>query len=399
MRVLGIETSCDETAAAVVEDGRRVISNIVASQVRVHKTYRGVVPEIASRCHVEHLLPVVAEALKQAGSNERGEGIDAIAVTRGPGLVGALLVGVETAKALALAWDRPLIAVHHTLGHLHSVFCDLPEGRSRVIEILPDDGAVPALTKWPSSPSNDGMGDAIDRQEHGSGQTGAAFDYPFLGLVVSGGHSSLVRVDGPGRVCLLGNTLDDAPGEAYDKVARSLGLDYPGGPEVDRRAAQGDAGAFNLPRPVLHSHGYDFSFSGLKTAVVQEIGRFGGVEKLRADEEALCGLCASFQAAVIDVLLTKTRRALKKQRLKRLAVVGGVACNQGLRTEAVSRFKDAHLAIQSPILCTDNAAMIAAAGAHLEPLEKEEALRLDARAGWALAPAAERRGGWTRSTR
>lgn len=420
MRILAIETSCDETAAAVVEEGRRVLSNAIVSQMRVHSVYSGVVPELASRCHIEYMLPVVREALdvafggevrsaipkarsagfslsspnenemKPSARIENRCGIEAIAVTRGPGLIGSLLVGVETAKTLAWTWNLPLIPVHHTMGHLLSVFCELPEGQSRILEIPPE--GQPAPAQWETIPA------ARPTSPTGptgpTGQTGptcptAAFDYPYLGLVISGGHSSLVRVDSPLRMRLLGSTLDDAPGEAYDKVAKSLGLGYPGGPVVDGLAAEGDPEAFALPRPLLHTREYDFSFSGLKTAVVRAIQDFGGLARLRESETALRDLCASFQAAVIDVLLKKTERALKRERLRRLVVAGGVACNRGLRAEAARRLQSVHLVFPPPVLCTDNAAMIGAAAHHLPPLPRSEALALDARAGWEITDSAE----------
>lgn len=399
MLILGIETSCDETAAAVVENGCRVLSNVVASQMRVHQPYQGVVPELASRCHIEYMMPVVEEALRAANISMDGDGIDAVAVTRGPGLIGALLVGVETAKTLAWRWDKPLIPVHHTVGHLHSVFCELPEGQSRLLEITPEGDNTPAA--WTSDKpsvsgdaerdqSGDGKPESGGKSQkkestHGQPTTLSAFDYPYLGLAISGGHSSLIRADSPRHRVLLGGTLDDAPGEAYDKVAKVLGLEYPGGPVIDRLAAQGDPTAFDLPRPVIHSKDYNFSFSGLKTAVVKTIEDCGGVEKIRASESALRDICASFQAAVIDVLLKKSERALHRERLARLAVVGGVACNRGLRAEAARRLRGIHLVFPPPILCTDNAAMIAGAAEHLEPASPEEALRLDARSGLELA--------------
>ena len=437
MRILAIETSCDETAAAVVEDGRRVLSNVIVSQIRVHSVYSGVVPELASRCHIEYMLPVVREALEVAfggkvrsagfslsspekvrsagfspssggkarsagfSLSSRGEnkakastrienryGIEAIAVTRGPGLIGSLLVGVETAKTLAWTWNLPLIPVHHTMGHLLSVFCELPEGQSRILEIPPE--GEEAQAQWETIPAASPIrpirpiGPICPIGPAGPTAPATAFDYPYLGLVISGGHSSLVRVDSPLRMRLLGSTLDDAPGEAYDKVAKSLGLGYPGGPVVDRLAAEGDPEAFALPRPLLHTREYDFSFSGLKTAVVRAIQDFGGLARLRESETALKDLCASFQAAVIDVLLKKTERALKRERLRRLVVAGGVACNRGLRAEAARRLQSVHLVFPPPVLCTDNAAMIGAAAQHLPPLPRSEALALDARAGWEL---------------
>lgn len=382
MRILGIETSCDETAAAVVDDTGHVASSAVASQARVHAAYRGVVPELASRCHIEYMLPTIHTALDLAGIGRDGAGIDALAVTRGPGLVGSLLVGLETAKALAWAWGKPLIAVHHTHGHLASVFCHLPEGQTRVLDIPPEAETQHTArhARW-----RDENPSATCRPAHIEGAP--AFDYPYLGLVVSGGHSSLVEVRAPASIESLGETLDDAPGEAYDKVARFLGLPYPGGPEIDRLAAEGDPEAFDFPRPILHSHGFDFSFSGLKTAVIQAIDEIGGAQAIHDSENALRDVCASFQAAVVDVLLAKARRALDKRDLGRLAVVGGVACNRGLRAEAARRFPHAHLLFPPSALCTDNAAMIAQAAHALEPLDPGQALALDARAGWRLGDA------------
>lgn len=403
MRILAIESSCDETAAAVVEDGRHVLSNIIASQLRVHGPYQGVVPELASRSHIEFILPVVREALalaqttiaqRQASETAPAPNsgplpsitdnslhinqpfhIDAIAVTRGPGLIGSLLVGVETAKALAWAWKLPLIPVHHTLGHIHSVFCELPTGRSRVLD-------VPAEDEQQSAPGAANF--TLPATDPGHAAPTTAFDYPFLALIVSGGHSSLIRVDAPDRTRTLGGTLDDAPGEAYDKVAKCLGLGYPGGPIVDTLAAEGNPLAFKLPRPILHDQSSNFSFSGLKTAVVRVIEDSGGLPEFRKSKDMVRDLCASFQNAVIDVLLTKADRALRAEGLKRFAVAGGVACNRGLRAETARRLAKNHLVFPAPILCTDNAAMIAAAAAHLKPLSAHDALTLDARSGWEL---------------
>jgi N6-L-threonylcarbamoyladenine synthase len=261
------------------------------------------------------------------------------------------------------------------MGHLLSIFCELPEGQSRLLEIKPEADASAPVWSEETGESK--------RQER-AGRSASKFDYPFLGLVISGGHSSLIRVDAPNRMSSLGGTLDDAPGEAYDKVAKCLGLGYPGGPIVDRLAAEGNPDAFDLPRPILHSKDHNFSFSGLKTAVVRVIEDNGGVVKFSASAEAVRDLCASFQNAVIDVLLTKSARALKSEKLGRLAVVGGVACNRGLRQEAARRLAGCHLVFPPPILCTDNAAMIGAAAAHLPALGADEALRLDARPGWTL---------------
>jgi len=316
MLVLGVETSCDETAASVVEDGRRVRANVVASQIATHAPYGGVVPEVASRQHVATIVPVIERAVRDAGIAFRD--LDAIAVTAGPGLVGALLVGVETAKALAFALGKPLVAVNHLAGHLAAAY------------IVDDPAAAPA--------------------------------YPHLALLVSGGHTALIRIDGPGQTRLLGSTRDDAAGEAFDKVGKMLGLGYPGGVAIDKAAATGDAHAVSLPRALPGRDDLDFSFSGLKTAVATLLAR-GGTPA----GQAMNDFCASFQAAVVDVLVRKSRRALVREGLGSLVVCGGVAANRGLRAAlAAAAAEDGFaLHIPPPKYCTDNAAMIAAAGSQL----------------------------------
>jgi tRNA N6-adenosine threonylcarbamoyltransferase len=316
MLVLGVETSCDETAAAVIEDGRRVRANVVASQIATHAPYGGVVPEVASRQHVATIVPVIERAVADAGIAFRD--LDAIAVTAGPGLVGALLVGVETAKALAFALGKPLVAVNHLAGHLAAAF------------IVDDAAAAPS--------------------------------YPHLALLVSGGHTALIRIDGPGQTRLLGSTRDDAAGEAFDKVGKMLGLGYPGGVAIDKAAATGDARAVSLPRALPGRDDLDFSFSGLKTAVATVLAREGTPQG-----QALNDFCASFQTAVVDVLVRKSRRALAREGLGTLVVCGGVAANRGLRAAlAAAAAEDGFaLHIPPPKYCTDNAAMIAAAGAQL----------------------------------
>ncbi len=322
MLVLGIETSCDETGAAIVEDGRRVRADIVASQIRVHAPYGGVVPEVASRQHVATIVPVVREAMKAAAVDFRD--LDGLAVTAGPGLVGALLVGVETAKALAFAIGRPLVGVNHLAGHLAAAFLEEPG--------LP--GPPP---------------------------------YPHLALLVSGGHTALIRVDGPGQTRLLGSTRDDAAGEAFDKVGKLLGLGYPGGVAIDKRAATGNPKAVALPRALAGRDDLDFSFSGLKTAVSTLLAERSAGGAAPLEGEALNDFCASFQAAVVDVLVRKSRRALVREGLKALVVCGGVAANRGLRTALAeaARQDEFGLFIPPPKRCTDNAAMIAAAGTQL----------------------------------
>jgi len=307
--VLGIETSCDETAAAVVEAGTTVRASVVSSQVDLHARYGGVVPELAGRAHVERLLPVVREALERAGLTGRPPGVDAVAVTCGPGLVGSLLVGVSGAKGLAMSWGVPLVGVNHLEAHLFASLLEQPD-----------------------------------------------LGWPLVVLLVSGGHSVLVQMEGPGRYRLLGQTLDDAAGEAYDKVARYLGLGYPGGPAIDRVAPAGDPAAFAFPRALLDS-GFDFSFSGLKTAVVRTVEAH---PEARTEDVA-----ASFQEAVVDVLMTKARRAVAAVGARGLCLAGGVAANSLLRARAAAAGEEDGVPVYLPsrAMCTDNAAMVAAAGA------------------------------------
>ncbi len=304
--VLGIETSCDETAAAVVVDGREVRSSVVSSQVDLHARFGGVVPEIASRAHVELLTPVIDEALVEAGV--RGDDVDAVAVTYGPGLIGALLVGLSAAKALSLVWDVPLVGVNHLEAHLYASLLEAPD-----------------------------------------------VEFPMLVLLVSGGHTLLVSVREPGTYEVVGQTLDDAAGEAFDKVARYLGLGYPGGPAIDKSAADGDATAIAFPRAVRGER-LDFSFSGLKTAVVNHV---------RAHPEvSTADVAASFQAAVVDVLVDKARRAADLVDARTVCLGGGVAANSLLRARFAAAAAEDGRACQIPGrgLCTDNAAMVAAAG-------------------------------------
>jgi len=333
--VLGIETSCDETAAAIVEDGRRVLADVVASQILVHAPYGGVVPEVASRQHVATIVPVIQRTVADAGI-ALGD-LDAIAVTCGPGLVGALLVGVETAKSLAFALGKPLVGVNHLAGHLAAVF-------------LGDDAPPP---------------------------------FPHLALLVSGGHTALIRVDEPGRTSLLGATRDDAAGEAFDKVGKLLGLGYPGGVAIDRLAATGNPRAVELPRALPARDDLDFSFSGLKTAVSTRLAKTGVPEG-----SALADFCASFQAAVVDVLVRKSRRALVREGLGALVVCGGVAANRGLRTALAEAAREDGfgLFIPPPKRCTDNAAMIAAEGSALFLRGKRSGLDLAVDPGLPLSP-------------
>lgn len=310
MLVLAIETSCDETAAAVVADGRRILSSIVSSQVAIHAEYGGVVPEIASRKHLEMISPVISQALEAAKVTLAD--IEGIAVTRGPGLSGALLVGFSTAKAIACARRIPFVGVHHIEGHIFAPFLEKP------------------------------------------------VEFPFLALVVSGGHTHIYQVEGFGRYRTLGRTIDDAAGEAFDKSAKIMGLEYPGGIRIDAMAREGNPAAVKLPRPLMHDGSLNFSFSGLKTAVLQHLDKHPvTVPSAEAND-----LCASFQEAVCDVLAHKISQALSLTGIKRLVVAGGVACNSGLRrrmaTLAAERGIELH--IPQPSLCGDNAAMLAVAG-------------------------------------
>ncbi len=309
MTVLGIETSCDETAAAVVDDEGTVRSSVVSSQVDLHAAYGGVVPELASRAHLDLLSVVVPTALEQAGLPPGPPApVDAVAATVGPGLIGALLVGVSEAKAMALAWDRPFVAVNHLEGHLFAALLDHPELR-----------------------------------------------WPLTVLLVSGGHTLLVSMQAPGRYQLLGQTIDDAAGEAFDKVARFLGLGYPGGPAVERAAAAGDPTAFAFPRAML-GEGLDLSFSGLKTAVVNAVRRHPDASNQ--------DVAASFQQAVVDVLVAKTMRAATSSQAAGVCLAGGVAANGPLRRALTDAAEAAGLPAYLPsrAMCTDNAAMVAAAG-------------------------------------
>ncbi len=311
MIVLGIESSCDETAAAVVEDGKNILSNVVSSQVAFHRKYGGVVPEIASRKHVETIVPVIRESLDKAGLtlNE----IEGIAVTRGPGLVGSLLIGISLAKSIAYVKNLPLIGVNHLEGHLNAVFLEEKD-----------------------------------------------LEFPFVGLVVSGGHTNLYHVKARGDYIFLGQTRDDAAGEAFDKVAKLLGLGYPGGVIIDKMAKEGNAAAINFPRALIAKDSFDFSFSGIKTAVLHYVKRQEG----KIDDGHKNDIVASFQEAVVDVLVTKVIRAAKKCTVDKVSLAGGVAANTRLREKIAEQAGkgDIRAFIPSPHLCTDNAAMIAAVG-------------------------------------
>lgn len=324
---LGIETSCDETAAAVLEDGRGIHSSVIASQDALHAPYGGIVPELASRRHVEAVWPVVKEALARAGMTLAD--LDGIAATAGPGLIGSLLVGLSFGKALAFALDIPLVGVNHLEGHLYAALLD-----------------------------HEGL------------------TFPFTGLVVSGGHTHLYSAMAPGEYRLLGRTRDDAAGEAFDKVAKFLGLGYPGGPLIEERARKGDPDSIRFPRPMPQRGSYDFSFSGLKTAVVNYVKgivyRVQGAEEpplhpkpLTLNPALIADICAGFQEAVVEALVRVTVAAAKASAApRRIVLAGGVACNGRLRLKLTQQAADEAIEVYypTPSLCTDNAAMIAAAG-------------------------------------
>lgn len=388
MLILGIETSCDETSVALVEDGRRLVASDVASQVLMHEKFGGVVPELASRAHIQKLIPLIDECL--ARNDLTLADVDALAVTAGPGLVGALLVGVETAKALAFAAEKPLIPVHHIAGHLYSPMVSGPSDAYRHI-VTQLDADNSAVENAPAKANGEaGNSPEISPAKSTPGlvqQRDSELEFPYLGLVVSGGHSSLVVVQSPVEFRVLGETVDDAAGEAFDKLAKLLSLGYPGGPLVERAAHGGNPKAFKFPRPMMRrEHGYQFSFSGLKTAALQQV-RALDVEKIASDEGLRADLCASFQAAVVDVLLKKAAMALEETGLRQLAIVGGVACNGALRAEAAQRFAGvARVVFPPPALCTDNAAMIAGLAYHHRDLHAGCDLTLNAQATLPLGP-------------
>lgn len=331
--ILGIETSCDETSIAIVRNGREILGHKIASQIELHKKYGGVVPEIASRKHVEVINPLIDETIKEAGVPL--DRIDGIAVTHGPGLVGALLVGVATAKALAYGLSVPLIGVHHIEGHISANYIVHQE-------------LVP----------------------------------PFLCLVVSGGHSHLVWVEDYGQYEILGQTLDDAAGEAYDKIARTIGLGYPGGPVIDRLAQSGDPHFVEFPRPYIKDPHYNFSFSGLKTAVINYLHSMDQ----RGQDYRVEDIAASFQQAVIDVLIDKTIGAATEAKTNKIVLAGGVAANSALRAQLREscQVKGIELYYPTPLLCTDNGAMIACAGYYRLMREEISDLSLNAVPGLPL---------------
>lgn len=330
--VLGIETSCDETAASVVKNGAEIISNVVASQIESHKRFGGVVPEIASRHHVEQITIVIEEALEQA--NMAPQQLSAVAVTEGPGLVGALLVGVNAAKAFAFAHQLPLVGVHHIAGHIYA-----------------------------------------NRLEQ-------EMEFPLLALVISGGHTELIYMKDHGDFEVIGETRDDAAGEAYDKVARTLNLPYPGGPHIDRLAHESD-GAIEFPRVWLEEGSYDFSFSGLKSSVLNYMHNAAQRGETVPPEHVAAG----FQNSVVEVVTAKALRAAEQYKVRQVIAAGGVAANKGLRTSLTAAFKEKGIPFYIPSLklCTDNAAMIAAAGTVMFEKGHRGTMAMNGRPGMALA--------------
>ncbi len=336
MRVLGIETSCDETGVAIYDNHRGLLADALYSQVEMHAEYGGVVPELASRDHIRKLVPLIRQVMEAAASDKSQ--IDAIAYTAGPGLIGALMVGASVARSLGYAWQVPVLGVHHMEGHL----------------------LAPMLEESPP-------------------------EFPFVALLVSGGHTQLIRVDGIGHYQLLGESLDDAAGEAFDKAAKMLGLDYPGGPRIAALAEQGTEGRFRFPRPMTDRPGLDLSFSGLKTFTLNT------TEKLRAegalDQQGKADVALAFQEAVVDTLAIKCRRALQQTGLKRLVIAGGVSANRMLRErlEAMIRKQQGTLFYPRPEFCTDNGAMIAYAGCQRLMAGQQDDLAIQARPRWPMS--------------
>lgn len=331
MRVLGIETSCDETGVAIYDDQQGLLAHQLYSQVKLHADYGGVVPELASRDHVRKLVPLIKESLKEANCSAKD--IDGIAFTKGPGLVGALLVGSSVARSLAYAWNKPAVGVHHMEGHLLAPMLDEP-----------------------------------------------APEFPFVALLVSGGHSMMVKVAGIGQYEVLGESVDDAAGEAFDKTAKLLGLDYPGGPLLAKLAEQGEPGHYKFPRPMTTKPGLDFSFSGLKTFAANTIRASDGSQQTYAN------IAYAFQEAVVDTLAIKCKRALKHTNLKRLVIAGGVSANKQLREDLAAMMKSINGEVFYPRLefCTDNGAMIAYAGLQRLKAGEVEGLSTKAMPRWSL---------------
>ncbi len=331
MRVLGIETSCDETGVAIYDDQQGLLADVLYSQIKLHADYGGVVPELASRDHIRKTIPLIKEAMEKANCSP--EQIDAVTYTAGPGLVGALLVGSLTARSIAMAWGKPAVPVHHMEGHL----------------------LAPMLEDNPP-------------------------EFPFLALLVSGGHTLLVEVDGIGEYQILGESIDDAAGEAFDKTAKLLGLDYPGGPALSRLAEKGTPGRFSFPRPMTDRPGLDMSFSGLKTFAKNTI------DSEDKDEQTQADIALAFQQALVDTLIIKCRRALKQTGLKRLVIAGGVSANKALREQLgeLLASRGGQVYYPRPAFCTDNGAMIAYAGMQRFKAGQTVGLSVQAMPRWPL---------------
>src|SRR3989344_1485959 len=332
MRILGIETSCDETGAAVIEgesENKKVklISNILASSLTLHSKTGGIIPETAAREQIKYIIPAIEQALSESRSSR----LDAIAVTVGPGLIGSLLVGVETAKTLSFIWKKPIIPVNHLFGHIYANWLDRTTANR--LQTTAVDGSRKAVSAQPS--------------------------FPAIALVVSGGHTDLVLIKNHGSIKWLGGTRDDAAGEAFDKIGRILNLPYPGGPAIEKAAEKGNPKAFKFPRPLIDSDDFDFSFSGLKTAVFREVARL-----YKIDGKTVSDISLAVEEAIVDVLIYKTLKAAQKYKVKSILLGGGVAANQKLRDEfqlyAIRYKLNAEIFVPSKNLCTDNAAMIAA---------------------------------------
>jgi N6-L-threonylcarbamoyladenine synthase len=324
MKILGIETSCDETAAAIIEGEKeskkvKLLSNTISSSLSLHATTGGIIPEVAAREQVKYIIPVIEKTLEEIPMKE----IDAIAVTIGPGLIGSLLIGVETAKTLAYVFNKPIIPTNHLIGHIYA--------------------------NW------------IEKENINSG----IIEFPLLSLVVSGGHTDLVLIAGHGKIKWLGGTRDDAAGEAFDKIGRLLNLPYPGGPSIEKNAKKGNIKRFNLPKPLINSDNFDFSFSGLKTAAHREILKLKEINNNQLTKTDIQDICASLQKTIIDVLIYKTLKAAKKYKVKSILLGGGVSANQLLLDELIQNTKNqlpnTEVFVPTKILCTDNAAMIATA--------------------------------------
>lgn len=365
MIILAIESSCDETACAIVRDGRDVLANIISSQIDIHAQYGGVVPEVAARSHIEVIIPVIEQALDEAKLS--WDEIDAIATTRGPGLIGSLLIGTLTARTIALVKHKPLIGVNHIIAHAFAAFLDFekPQDDTNRDEVRGDEEPHSETHSVVRRASSDDGNDVV--------RSDGGVDFPILALTVSGGHSALTMYSDKLERTLIGETRDDAAGEAFDKVAKLLGLPYPGGPAIDKAAQDGDDNKYKFPiarlsseRGVNNNDSYDFSFSGLKTAVLRQVQEISGYnpgdlslpKTYKLDDQVVSDIAASFQKAVVGALVRNTVRAAEEFQPASIVVGGGVACNKKLRSELTIKLPNAIFV--PPVLCTDNAAMIGA---------------------------------------